>query len=64
MLVPPYDDPLIIAGQGTAGREIAEDLAAMGSSRSCDRQRIRRWACGRHCACCEGAHPGARMFDR
>jgi len=25
-IVPPYDDPLIIAGQGTAGREIAEDL--------------------------------------
>jgi len=30
VLVPPYDDPLIIAGQGTAGREIIEDLAAMG----------------------------------
>ncbi len=29
-LVPPFDDPAIIAGQGTAGREIAEDLAAMG----------------------------------
>src|ERR1051326_5915764 len=29
-LVPPYDDPLIIAGQGTAGREIVEDLAAAG----------------------------------
>jgi len=29
-LVPPYDDPLIIAGQGTAGREIVEDLAVMG----------------------------------
>jgi threonine dehydratase len=27
-LVPPYDDPLIVAGQGTIGREIAEDLAA------------------------------------
>jgi len=25
-LVPPYDDPFIIAGQGTAGLEIAEDL--------------------------------------
>jgi threonine dehydratase len=25
-LVPPYDDPLIIAGQGTIGLEIAEDL--------------------------------------
>ncbi|MGN6572626.1 MAG: threonine ammonia-lyase [Pseudolabrys sp.] len=27
-LVPPYDDPLIVAGQGTIGREIVEDLAA------------------------------------
>ena len=31
-LVPPYDDPKIIAGQGTAGREIAEDLAALQMS--------------------------------
>jgi threonine dehydratase len=30
VLVPPYDDPLVIAGQGTAGREIVEDLAAVG----------------------------------
>jgi threonine dehydratase len=30
VLVPPFDDPLIIAGQGTAGREIVEDLAAAG----------------------------------
>lgn len=30
VLVPPYDDPLIIAGQGTAGREIIDDLAALG----------------------------------
>src|SRR3954462_12300301 len=29
-LVPPYDDPFVIAGQGTVGREIAEDLAALG----------------------------------
>jgi threonine dehydratase len=29
-LVPPYDDPKVIAGQGTAGREIADDLAALG----------------------------------
>jgi len=29
-LVPPYDDPLIIAGQGTIGREIVEDLARFG----------------------------------
>jgi threonine dehydratase len=30
VLVPPYDDPLIIAGQGTAGREIVDDLAHEG----------------------------------
>ncbi len=29
-LVPPYDDPLIIAGQGTGGLEIAEDAKALG----------------------------------
>ena len=29
-LVPPYDDPAIIAGQGTIGREIVEDLTALG----------------------------------
>jgi len=29
-LVPPYDDPKVIAGQGTVGREIAADLAALG----------------------------------
>jgi len=30
VLVPPYDDPFVIAGQGTAGREIAEDMARLG----------------------------------
>ncbi|MDQ8728456.1 threonine/serine dehydratase [Bradyrhizobium sp. LHD-71] len=30
-LVPPFDDPKIIAGQGTAGREIADDMAARGA---------------------------------
>jgi threonine dehydratase len=30
VLVPPFDDPLIIAGQGTAGREICEDLDKLG----------------------------------
>ena len=30
LLVRPYDDPFVIAGQGTAGREIAEDMAALG----------------------------------
>ena len=30
-LVPPYDDATIIAGQGTAGLEIADDLPAVGT---------------------------------
>lgn len=30
VLVPSFDDPYIVAGQGTAGLEIAEDLSAMG----------------------------------
>ena len=29
-VVPPYDDPWVIAGQGTVGREIAEDFTALG----------------------------------
>jgi threonine dehydratase len=29
-LVPPYDDPLIIAGQGTIGFELVEDLERLG----------------------------------
>lgn len=29
-VVPPYDDPFVMAGQGTVGREIAEDMVAMG----------------------------------
>ena len=29
-VVPPYDDPFVIAGQGTVGREIADDFAALG----------------------------------
>ncbi|MFG1432975.1 threonine/serine dehydratase [Xanthobacter sp. V2C-8] len=30
VMVPPYDDPDVIAGQGTVGLEIMEDLAAQG----------------------------------
>jgi threonine dehydratase len=29
-LVRPYDDPFVIAGQGTAGREIAQDMEKLG----------------------------------
>jgi threonine dehydratase len=35
VLVPPYDDPLVIAGQGTAGREIAEDVERLGYELDC-----------------------------
>ncbi len=31
IVVPPYDDPAVIAGQGTAGLEIAEDLPGVTS---------------------------------
>jgi threonine dehydratase len=30
IVVPPFDDPMVIAGQGTVGREIVEDLSALG----------------------------------
>ena len=30
VLVPPYDDPAIISGQGTIGLEIVEDMARLG----------------------------------
>lgn len=32
IVVPSFDDPYIVAGQGTAGLEIAQDLAAMGET--------------------------------
>src|SRR6266478_3219882 len=35
VLVPPYDDPFVIAGQGTTGREIAEDVAHLGRTLDC-----------------------------
>ena len=31
-LVPPFDDPKIVAGQGTVGREIAQDLSARNAT--------------------------------
>ncbi len=30
VIVPPFDDPFVIAGQGTIGREILQDLTALG----------------------------------
>ena len=65
VLVPPYDDPLIIAGQGTAGREIVEDLAALGLTPDvvvvgASRRRADR----RHRARRQGARPGGESLCR
>jgi len=30
VIVPPFDDPMVIAGQGTMGQEIVDDLSALG----------------------------------
>ncbi len=38
-LVRPYDDPRIIAGQGTVGLEIAEDAARLGRDVGCGGRR-------------------------
>ena len=55
-LVPPYDDPMIIAGQGTIGREIVEDLAALGlEARDRGDRRVGRRARRRHRARRQGA---------
>ena len=55
-LVRPYDDPFVIAGQGTAGREIAEDMAALGLvARYRGGAGIRRRADRRRCDRGEGA---------
>ncbi len=35
VLVPPYDDPLVIAGQGTVGREIVEEITRLGLTLDC-----------------------------
>ena len=59
VLVPPYDDPLIIAGQGTTGREIVEDLAQLGTAaRCCAGQRLRRRTDRRDRARGQGARAG------
>ena len=65
MLVPPYDDPLIIAGQGTLGREIVEDLAQAQSQAGNGRgRRVRRRARGRHRARHQGGGARRRYLDR
>ena len=61
ILVPPYDDALIIAGQGTAGREIIEDLARNGAfARHRGGHCVRRRPHRGHRACRQGARPRQR----
>ena len=63
VLVPPFDDALIIAGQGTAGREIVEDLdRARAYARRGGGHRVGRRAHRRHCACGEGARAEAALY--
>ena len=63
VLVPPYDDALIIAGQGTAGLEIVEDLEALGPrSRHGRGDRVGRRANRRHRARRQSARPKRRDF--
>ena len=55
-LIPPYDHPHIIAGQGTAARELIEEV---GRARLSLRALRRRWAALRHGA--RRARAGARL---
>ena len=64
-LVRPYDDPFVIAGQGTAGREIAEDMAALRArARHRGRTGFRRRPDCRRSDCGEGALPAGRGHRR
>ena len=65
-LVPPYDDPLIIAGQGTIGLEIVEDLGTAGFEAGHRRhRRLRRRAGRRHFARRQSARAGrADLYGR
>ena len=48
-LIPPFDHPDVIAGQGTVGLEIAEQCAELGGNAGCRAGLLlRRWAVGRH----------------
>ena len=65
VLVSPFDDPLIIAGQGTAGREICEDLdEARREARHGGGRRLGRRADRRHRARHEGARAGREVLLR
>ena len=64
-LVPPYDDPFIIAGQGTAGREIMEDLSALGlDARRRGDRRLGRRTRGRNLHRHQGARAGREDLHR
>ena len=63
-LVPPYDDPLVIAGQGTAGCEIIDDLASLGLIPEVVQYRLRRRAHGGHRARRQGAGAAGAAVHR
>ncbi len=72
-LVPPFDDPLIIAGQGTIGVEIVEDLAKLdlkpeivvvGGDREAGWLPAFRSASNRACRHREDVHRRAGRFRR
>ena len=64
-LVPPYDDPLVIAGQGTTGREIVEDLDGAGAGGGRGRSDGLGWRADRRdCACGQGAHAASAPVYR
>ena len=60
-IIPPYDDDRIIAGQGTVGLEIAEDLADVAAGPRADRRRRTRERCRRGD---QGAGPGSAGHRR
>ncbi len=63
VLVPPYDDPLVIAGQGTVGREIVEEWRRWGwCSTSSAVDGVGRRSHGRHCARRDRTRTAAYVF--
>ena len=63
VLVPPFDDPMVIAGQGTAGREIVRGSGrARAEARRGGGRRLRRRADRRHRARDEGAGAGREIL--
>ena len=62
VLVPPYDDPSIMAGQGTIGLELVADADERGLTLTTFRTERRRWSYQRHFRCGEGWLSGTRIW--